>query len=100
MKTVLALCDYSNAFDRVWREDLLTDKGLPIAYAQWLHDVLSNRKANVQINGDRGRQPPLRLGTNILIGLNTCWASHVWPHNTMDLPENIINDNLQFAFVV
>ncbi len=45
----------------------------------------------------------LRLGTNILIGLKTCWASHVWPHNTMDLPENIINiinDHLQFAFVV
>ncbi len=32
-KTVLALLDYSNVFDRVWREDLLIraiDKGLPI----------------------------------------------------------------------
>ncbi len=30
-------------------------------------------------------------------------ASHVWPHNTMDLPENIIiiiDDHLQFVFVV
>ncbi len=36
-KTVLALLDYSKAFGRVWREDLLIraiDKGLPIAYAQ------------------------------------------------------------------
>ncbi len=43
-KTVLTLLDYSKAFDRVWREDLLIraiDKGLPIAYAQWLRDFLS-----------------------------------------------------------
>ncbi len=36
-KTVLALLDYSKAFDRVWKEDLLIraiDKGLPISYAQ------------------------------------------------------------------
>ncbi len=56
-KSVLALLDYSKAFDRVWREDLLIraiDKGLPIACAQWLRDFLSSRKAKVQINGDRG----------------------------------------------
>ncbi len=49
------------------REDLLIraiDEGLPIAYAQWLRDFLSNRKAKVQINRNRGRQvrqllPPL-----------------------------------------
>ncbi len=64
-KTVLALLDYSKAFDRVWREDLLIreiDKGHPISYAQWLRDFLSNRKAKVQINGDRGRQLPLHQG--------------------------------------
>ncbi len=64
-KTVLTLLDYSKVFDRVWREDLLIraiDKGLPITYAQWLRDVLSNRKAKVQINGERGRQLPLRQG--------------------------------------
>ncbi len=57
--------DYSKAFDRVWREALLIraiDKGLPIAYAQWLRDFLSNRNAKVRINGDRGRQLPLRQG--------------------------------------
>ncbi len=64
-KTILALLDYSKAFDRVWREDLLIraiGNGLPISYAQWLRDFLSNRKAKVQINGDRGRQLPLRQG--------------------------------------
>ncbi len=56
-KTVLTLLEYSKAFDRVWREDLLIriiDKGLPIAFAQWLRGFLSNKKAKVQINGDRG----------------------------------------------
>ncbi len=64
-KTVLAILDYSKAFDCVWREDLLIraiDKDLPITYAQWLHDFLSNRKTKVHINGDRGRQLPLRQG--------------------------------------
>ncbi len=44
-KTVLVLLDYSKAFDRVWREDLLfraIDKGLQISYVQWLRDFLSN----------------------------------------------------------
>ncbi len=57
-KNVLALLDYSKASDRVWREEPLIGaigKGLPITYAQWLRDFLSNRKAKVQINGDRGR---------------------------------------------
>ncbi len=64
-KTVLALFDYPKAFDRVWREDLLIRaiyKGLPITYAQWLRDFLTSRKAKWQINGDRGRQLPLRQG--------------------------------------
>ncbi len=64
-KIVLAILDYSEAFDCVWREDLLIraiDKGLPITYTQWLCDFLSNRKTKVQINGYRGRQLPLRQG--------------------------------------
>ncbi len=53
------------AFDRIWKEDLLiraVNKRFPIAYAQWLRDILSNRKAKEQINGDRDRQLPLRQG--------------------------------------
>ncbi len=56
-KAVVALLDYSKAFDRVWRKDLLIraiDKGLPITYAQWLREFPSNRKAKVKIHGDRG----------------------------------------------
>ncbi len=64
-KTVLALLDYSKAFGRAWRKDLLIraiGKGLPIAYAQWLRDFFSNRKAEVQISGDKGLRIQLRQG--------------------------------------
>ncbi len=60
-RTVLAILDHSKAFDRVWREDLLIraiDKGLPITYAQWLHDFLSNRKAKVQNNARDSLKDP------------------------------------------
>ncbi len=53
-KAVLANLDYSKAFVCVWRKYLLIraiDKGLPIAYPQWLCSFLSNRKAIVHING-------------------------------------------------
>ncbi len=59
---------------RVRSEDLLIRanfKVLPIAYAQWLRDVLSNRKAKAQINGDSGRQLPLRKGLS--------QGSALWP---------------------
>ncbi len=43
-KAALAFLDYSKAFARVWREDMLfraIGKGLPISYARWLCDFLS-----------------------------------------------------------
>ncbi len=42
-RTVLTLLDFSKAFDRVWKEDLLlraVDKGLPLTFAKWLRDFL------------------------------------------------------------
>ncbi len=47
-RTVPALLDFSNAFDRAWKGDLLlraVDKGLPLTFAKWLRDFLSNRQA-------------------------------------------------------
>ncbi len=61
----MALIDFSKAFDRVWREELLlaaSSKGLPIPFARWLRGVLSNRIARAQINGERGGSAPLRQG--------------------------------------
>ncbi len=64
-RSLMALLDFSKAFDRVWREELLlaaSSKGLPIPFARWLRDFLSNRTARVQINGERGDSAPLRQG--------------------------------------
>ncbi len=63
--SLMALLDFSKAFDRVWREELLlaaSSKGLPTSFAHWLRDFLSNRTARVQINGERGDSAPLRQG--------------------------------------
>ncbi len=38
------------------------DKGLPLTFAKWLRDFLSNRQARVQINGEQGRPVPLKQG--------------------------------------
>ncbi len=53
-KIVSALLNYSKAFGGM--------TCLPIAYAQWARDFPSNSKTKVQVNGDRGRQLPLRQG--------------------------------------
>ncbi len=87
-KIALALLHYSKAFDRGWREDLLIraiDKGLLIAYAQWLCDFLSNKKAKVQINGDRRRQLSLRQG----IPQGAVLSPLLFLLYIDDLPENV-----------
>ncbi len=64
-RSLMALLDFSKAFDRVWREELLlaaSPKVLPIPFALWLRDFLSNRTARVQINVERGDSAPLRQG--------------------------------------
>ncbi len=60
----MALLDFSKDFDRLWRELMFasSSKGLPIPFAGWLRDVLSNRTARVQINCERGDSAPLRQG--------------------------------------
>ncbi len=56
-RTVLTRLDFSKAFDRVWKEDLLlraVDVGLHLTFVKWLRDFLSNRQTRVQINGEQG----------------------------------------------
>ncbi len=38
------------------------DKGLPLTFAKWLRDFLSNRQARLQINGEQGRPVPRKQG--------------------------------------
>ncbi len=50
-RSLMALLDFSKAFDRAWREGLLhvvSAKGLPIPFSRWLSNFLSNRPARVQ----------------------------------------------------
>ncbi len=59
------LQDFSKAFDRVWKEDLLlraVDKVLPLTFANCLLDFLSNCQASVQINAEQGRPVPPKQG--------------------------------------
>jgi hypothetical protein len=52
-QTVLALLDFSKAYNKVWRADLLATmlrKGVPIRYVRWIQGFLSNRHARVCLN--------------------------------------------------
>jgi hypothetical protein len=51
LRTVLALLDFSKAYDTVWRDLLLQrllDDGVPLRYVNWLSGFLRNRRARVR----------------------------------------------------
>jgi hypothetical protein len=51
--TVLALLDFSKAYNKVWRVDLLATmlrKKVPVRYVRWIQGCLSNRQARVHLN--------------------------------------------------
>jgi hypothetical protein len=52
-RTVMVLLDFSQAFDRVWREDLLgtlVEKGVPMQFVNWINSFLQNHQARVLLN--------------------------------------------------
>jgi hypothetical protein len=52
-QTVLALLDFSKAYNKVWQVDLLATmlrKGVPVRYVWWIQGFLSNRQARVHLN--------------------------------------------------
>ena len=52
-RAVMALLDFSRAYDTVWREDLLAsmlDLGIPYPFIAWIRGFLSNRQAKVRLN--------------------------------------------------
>lgn len=64
-RTVLALLDYSKAFDKVWRTELFDQMlamGIPKRYIAWCNGFLRNRQANVRINGTKSRFHKLDQG--------------------------------------
>ena len=64
-RTVVALLDFSKAYDTVWREELLGDlveAGVPKRFVLWLRGFLRNRQACVRIDGVQGRYRCFRQG--------------------------------------
>jgi hypothetical protein len=52
-QTVLALLDFSKAYNEVWWADLLATmlrKGVPVRYVRWIQGFLSNRQPRVCLN--------------------------------------------------
>jgi hypothetical protein len=63
--TVLALLDFSKAYNKVWRADLLATmlrKGVPVLYVWWMQGFLSNRQARVCLNRAYSRSWVIREG--------------------------------------
>ena len=64
-RTVMALIDYSKAYDRVWREDLLLDLiqlGCPMQMVRWFRRFLCERTGQVRYNGALSRKKIIPQG--------------------------------------
>ena len=64
-RTVLALLDYSKAYDTVWREKLLTqmlDTGVPPRFVKWLIGFFQNRRGSVVVDGVKGTSAHFKQG--------------------------------------
>lgn len=64
-RTVIALLDYSKAYDRTWRERLLKklmDLGVPMQYTRWIAAFLRTRTAEVMINGTMSKRVRMKQG--------------------------------------
>ena len=64
-RSVLALLDFSKAYDTVWRQRLLRTlarRGIPAKYVLWLSAFLTNRQARVRFHGTLGKSRTLHQG--------------------------------------
>ena len=64
-RSVMALLDFSKAYDTVWRQRLLNTligKGLNNRYVLWLSSFLENRQARVRFNGSISRSRKIHQG--------------------------------------
>ena len=64
-KVVMALFDYSKAFDRVWRQKLiltLVDKAIPSMYIRWIAAFLNTRQARCLYGATLSRTKKLQQG--------------------------------------
>ena len=64
-RTVLALVDFSRAFDKVWHIGLihkLLRAGIPECCVRWIRQFLSDRRARVRLQGANSKQRIFRAG--------------------------------------
>ena len=64
-RTVLALLDFSRAYDTVWHADLLDSmmkKGVPIRYIRWIKAFLTNRQYRVRLGEGQSKNRLFRQG--------------------------------------
>ena len=64
-RSVLVLLDYSKAYDKIWREELLLSMhatGVPALILRWINGFLQNRQAKVSYNNVLSRSRRLRQG--------------------------------------
>ena len=64
-RTVVALLDFSKAYDKVWQADVLRtmlDKGIPPRFVRWIKGFLTNRQARVRFQGELSETRLFREG--------------------------------------
>ena len=64
-RTVLALLDFSKAYDTIWKADLLATmlrKGVPPRFVAWVKAFLTNRQAKVRLGGVSSKNRLFREG--------------------------------------
>ena len=64
-RTVIALLDFSKAFDTVWRDrlyEILLAKGVPRMMVRWIRGFLTDRRARVRLDGVNGSSMKLQQG--------------------------------------
>ena len=65
LRSVLALLDFSKAFDTVWRNrlfEIMLDKGVPTTMVKWIRGFLCDRNARVRIDNVTGKCLKLHQG--------------------------------------
>ena len=64
-RTLLALIDYSRAYDKVWRDALLlkmSEQGVPNRLIRWVQCWLSNRLSWVTFDGEKSQTVTMKQG--------------------------------------
>ena len=65
LRTVMVLLDYSKAYDKTWKERLLSkihDLGTPRPITRWIAAFLRTRTAQVLVNGTKSKNVRMKQG--------------------------------------